>query len=50
MQQELRALFGREVDLISRRALEHSPNWLRRREILGTAQVIFPQELVDASG
>jgi predicted nucleotidyltransferase len=50
MQQELRALFGREVDLISRRALERSPNWLRRREILGTAQVIFPGELVDACG
>ncbi len=48
MQQELRALFNREVDLISRRALERSPNWLRRQEILGTAQIIFSQVTADA--
>lgn len=48
MQQELQALFNREVDLISRRALERSPNWLRRQEILGTARIIFPQVTADA--
>ena len=41
MQQELEALLGRKVDLISRRAVERSHNWLRRREILKTAQVIY---------
>ena len=41
MQQELQTLLGRKVYLISRRALEHSGNWLLRREILSTAKVFF---------
>ena len=50
MQQELQQLFGRKVDLISRRALEQSPNWLLRDEILGAAQVWFdPGEATHAS-
>ncbi len=44
MQQELQSLLRRNVDLINRRALEQSENWLRRREILNTAQVIFSEE------
>ena len=40
MQQELSALFQRPIDLISKRALERSANWLRREAILNTAQVI----------
>jgi len=38
MQQELAALLGRKVDLVSRRAIERSSNWIRRQEILSTAQ------------
>lgn len=41
MQLELQRLFNRNVDLISRRALEHSQNWLLREEILKTARVLF---------
>jgi predicted nucleotidyltransferase len=41
MQHELQALFQRNVDLISRRAVERSENWLRRPEILDTARVLF---------
>jgi predicted nucleotidyltransferase len=41
MKQELVKLFGREVDLLTRRAVEQSRNWLRRREILSTAQVVY---------
>lgn len=41
MQQELESLLKRPVDLISKRALERSQNWLRREEILKTAQVLF---------
>ena len=41
MQQELQTLLGREVDLISKRALERSRNWLFRREVLNTAKVFF---------
>ncbi len=40
MQQELATLLQRPVDLISKRALERSANWLRRDAILATAQVI----------
>ncbi len=50
MQQELEALLQRSVDLISKRALERSQNWLRRREILDTAQTLFSkQEAVHAA-
>ncbi|MGH8071661.1 MAG: nucleotidyltransferase family protein [Candidatus Entotheonellia bacterium] len=40
MQQELATLLQRPIDLISKRALERSPNWVRREAILNTAQVI----------
>ncbi|MGC1377883.1 MAG: nucleotidyltransferase family protein [Anaerolineales bacterium] len=41
MKQELKELFGREVDLVTRRALEQSRNALLRSEILGTAKVLY---------
>ncbi len=41
MQQELEALLDRAVDLISKRAIERSANWIRRQEILSTAQTIY---------
>ncbi len=41
MQQELEDIFGREVDLIEREAIEASPNWIRRSEILKTARVMY---------
>lgn len=41
MQQELAELLGRPVDLISRRAVEHSANPFRRRAILDSARVVF---------
>ncbi|MCI0447357.1 nucleotidyltransferase domain-containing protein [bacterium] len=51
MQQELQDLVSRRIDLVSRRALERSENWLRRQEILKTARVLFPKrEAVYASG
>jgi hypothetical protein len=40
MQDELRQIFGRKVDLISKRGVEHSRNYLRRKAILESAQVI----------
>lgn len=42
MQQELETLFGRPVDLINRRAVERSTNWIRRQSILQTATAIYP--------
>lgn len=41
MQQELEQIVGREVDLIEKRVVEHSSNWIRRNEILSTAQIFF---------
>jgi predicted nucleotidyltransferase len=51
MQQELQRLFQRNIDLISKRALERSSNWLRREEILKTAQVLYSEhEAIHATG
>jgi predicted nucleotidyltransferase len=41
MEQELMALFDRKVDLFTRRAVETSRNWIRRQEILSTAEVVY---------
>jgi predicted nucleotidyltransferase len=44
MQQELGSIFGRKVDLVSKRAIVRSQNWIRRREILETAKVIYVKQ------
>lgn len=41
MEDELSALVGRKVDLVSRRGIERSRNWIRRRAILETAESIY---------
>jgi hypothetical protein len=41
METELTDLVGRKVDLISRRGIENSRNWIRRKDILGTAEVYY---------
>ncbi len=41
METELKAIFNREVDLITRQGIENSRNYLRRKEILSSAQVIY---------
>lgn len=41
MQNELRVLFGREVDLVEKTVIEHSPNYLRRKAILNTAEILY---------
>ncbi len=41
MEIELEELFGRPVDLISRQAVEASPNWIRRDAILGKVEPIY---------
>jgi hypothetical protein len=40
MQDELKQIFSRDVDLISKRGVETSRNYLRRKAILESAQVI----------
>jgi len=41
IQEELGQLLGREVDLVDRGGVEQSRNYIRRRAILGSAQVIY---------
>src|SRR4030043_898074 len=41
MQDELKEIFGREVDLVSKRGIESSRNYIRRNVILGSAEAIY---------
>ncbi|HIK16883.1 MAG TPA: nucleotidyltransferase family protein [Leptolyngbyaceae cyanobacterium M33_DOE_097] len=41
MRDELQAIFCRKVDLIVKNAIERSENWLRRKNILESAKVIY---------
>ena len=41
METELKEIYRRDVDLVSRRGIEKSLNYLRRHEILSSAQVIY---------
>ena len=41
MEEELSAIFRRKVDLVSRRAIERSQNYIRRKVILETAQPYY---------
>lgn len=41
MERELAELAGRKVDLVDRRSIVRSQNWLRREEILGTAVSLY---------
>lgn len=41
MQEELQGIVGRKVDLVERRAVEKSENYIRRRHILQSAEPIY---------
>jgi predicted nucleotidyltransferase len=41
MQNELKEIFGREVDLVERGAIEKSENYIRRKNILSNTKVIY---------
>lgn len=38
---ELKNIFGRDVDLLTRKAVERSQNYIRRKEILSSAEVVY---------
>ena len=44
MQEELEAIFGREVDIVDKDAIEASDNPFRKRLILGTSQSVYTRE------
>lgn len=41
IEEELASLFGRKVEVVTREAVDQSPNWIRRREILRTVKVVY---------
>jgi hypothetical protein len=41
MEEDASAIFGRKVDLVSRKAIERSDNYIRRKAILETAQPYY---------
>ena len=41
MQDELKQIFGRDVDIVSRRGIESSRNHIRRDAILNSAEAIY---------
>jgi uncharacterized protein len=41
MEDELKAIFGRDVDLVLRKSVERSKNPYRKQAILSSAQVIY---------
>jgi uncharacterized protein len=41
MEEELSALLGRKVDLVTRRAVERSSNWIRRQAILSEVRPYY---------
>ena len=41
LERELTRVLGREVDLVDRKAIEQSRNWIRRKAILESARVLY---------
>ena len=41
MEQELKSIFGREVDLVERKSVERSKNYIRRKAVLQSAETIY---------
>ncbi len=41
MREELKEIFGREVDIVERRAVERSENYIRRRHILQSLEPVY---------
>jgi Predicted nucleotidyltransferases len=41
MTDELKEIFGREVDLLTRRAVEESRNYIRRKAILSSLEAVY---------
>ena len=44
MQEELSEILGRDADLVPRAAVEDSRNYIRRKSILGSAEVFYASQ------
>jgi len=49
MQHELAQILQRPVDLVTKRGVENSANWIIRERILENARVLFDQEEIDTA-
>ncbi len=50
IEQQLSKLFNRPVDVVTKRAIEQSQNWLRKKNILENAQIIYEQRSRNTTG
>ena len=41
MEEDLKKIFGRDVDLVSRRGIETSRNYIRKKAILDSAETVY---------
>jgi len=41
MKEELERIFGRKVDLVEKKVVRKSRNWIRRKAILESAEVVY---------
>lgn len=41
MEDDLQAILGRDVDIVTRRSIERSSNWIRREAILASAEPYY---------
>ena len=41
MQFELERIFGRPVDLVDKQSVQESPNYIRRKAVLDTAEIVY---------
>ncbi|MEM9274938.1 MAG: nucleotidyltransferase family protein [Cyanobacteria bacterium P01_F01_bin.143] len=41
IEEQLSNLFNRPVDVVTKRAIEQSPNWIRKKNILENSRVIY---------
>ncbi|MBF2056895.1 MAG: nucleotidyltransferase domain-containing protein [Cyanobacterium sp. T60_A2020_053] len=44
MKEELTLILNNKVDLVNRKSVENSENWLRKQEILKSSKIIYVQE------
>ena len=43
IEEQLSKLFNRPIDLVTKKSVEQSHNWIRKQNILGNSQVIYEQ-------
>ena len=50
IEQQLSKIFNRPVDVVTKRAIEKSHNWIRKKNILENAKIIYEQRQRNTTG